>query len=292
MRNWMCCKLDRCDFFQRGNLHWLLAISGLDIRVWQLLIMASLLLSGVWLRDFSLYPAQIALTFTAGLITQWFFLRQFKLQQRGFLSAMITCFGLCLLLRSSTLWVHPVVVSLAMASKFLIRPQGAHLFNPANFGVVLGLIFFPHTWVTSGQWGADLTTALWLIAAGFFVTRNAHRLDITGYFLLFYGSLFLLIRIAWYGYPLAVFFHQFQNGALLLFAFFMISDPMTIPRHYKARIIHAALVSVFAYIWQYQFYGNQGIIWGLFLATPFVPLWNHLFPAPRYQWQSLSGENS
>jgi Na+-transporting NADH:ubiquinone oxidoreductase subunit NqrB len=267
-------------------------LRSLDIRLWQLLIMASLLLSGVWFRDFSLLPAQIALTFTAGLTTQYLFLRLFNLPQHGFLSATITCFGLCLLLRSSTLWVHPVVASLAMASKFLIRPQGAHLFNPANLGVVLGLTFFPHTWVTSGQWGQDLTTALWLIAAGFFVAKNARRLDITGYFLLFYASLFLLIRVAWYGYSLPVFLHQFQNGALLLFAFFMISDPMTIPRHHKARIIHAAVVAVLAYIWQYQLYWNQGIIWGLFWATPLVPLWNTLFPAPRYQWQPLSGEHT
>lgn len=263
-----------------------------DIRLWQLLIMASLLLVGVWFRDFSLYPAQIIFTFAAGLITQAIFLRLFKLKQHGFLSAIITCFGLCLLLRSSTLWVHPAVASLVMASKFLIRPQGAHLFNPANLGVVLGLTFFPETWVTSGQWGQDLTTALWLIAAGFFIGRNAKRLDITAYFLVFYASLFLLIRVVWYGYTLPVFFHQFQNGALLLFAFFMISDPMTIPRHHKARILHAAVVAVLAYIWQYQLYWNQGIIWGLFWATFLVPLWNHLFPAPRYQWQALSGEHT
>jgi len=272
--------------------HFIYTVWKLDIRLWQLLIMASLLLAGVWFRDFSLYPAQIAFTFAAGLSTQAIFLRLFKLEQHGFLSAIITCFGLCLLLRSSTLWVHPAVASLVMASKFLIRPQGTHLFNPANLGVVLGLSFFPETWVTSGQWGQDLTTALWLIAAGFFIARNAKRLDITAYFLVFYASLFLVIRVAWYGYTLPVFFHQFQNGALLLFAFFMISDPMTIPRHHKARILHAAVVAVLAYIWQYQLYWNQGIIWGLFWATFLVPLWNHLFPAPRYQWQALSGEHT
>ena len=264
----------------------------LDIRLWQLIIMASLLLSGVWLRDFSLLPIQIVLTFVAGLSTQFLFLRYFNLQQRGFLSATITCFGLCLLLRSSTLWVHPVIACLAMASKFLIRPQGGHLFNPANLGVVLGLSFFPQTWVTSGQWGQDLSTALWLIAAGFFVANNARRLDISGYFLLFYASLFLIIRVAWYGYSFAAFLHQFQNGALLLFAFFMISDPMTIPNHRTARLIHAAVVAVLAYIWQYQLYWNQGIIWALFWATFLVPFWNQLFPAPRYQWHSYSGEPS
>lgn len=260
----------------------------LDIRCWQLLVMASLLLLGVWFRDFSLLPAQIFLTFAAGLSTQYLFLRRLKLQQKGFLSATITCFGLCLLLRSSTLWVHPVVAVLAMSSKFLLRPQGGHLFNPANLGVVLGLSFFPHTWVTSGQWGQDLSTALWLIAAGFFVANNVRRLDISLCFLLTYALLFLSIRVAWYGYSLAVFFHQFQNGALLLFAFFMISDPMTIPNHPKARIVHAVIVALLAYIWQYQLYGYQGIIWGLFWATFLVPLWNYLFPAPRYQWRAAT----
>jgi Na+-transporting NADH:ubiquinone oxidoreductase subunit NqrB len=267
---------------------WTEKIKNSDPRIWQLVVMASLLMAGVWLRDFSLKPTQILLTFTAGLLTQAAFLRYFNLQQRGFLSATITCFGLCLLLRCSNLWVHPCVAVLVMSSKFLIRPFDQHLFNPANLGVVLGLTFFPSTWVTSGQWGADLTSALWFLAAGFFVANNARRLDISAYFLFFYASLFLGIRVFWYGYSLQVFLHQFQNGALLLFTFFMITDPLTIPRHRTGRLIHAALVAVLAYIWQFVLFRNQGIIWGLFFATFLVPLWNYLFPAPRYQWQAVA----
>jgi Na+-transporting NADH:ubiquinone oxidoreductase subunit NqrB len=187
--------------------------------------------------------------------------------------------------------VHPLVASIAIAAKFIIRPFGQHLFNPANLGVILGLTLFPETWITSGQWGADLTTALWLIATGFWVTRTVQRLDITLYFLISYATIFLMIRIVWYGYPLAVFFHQFQNGALLLFAFFMISDPMTIPQHAIGRLIHAMLVAIVAYIWQYWLYWNQGIIWGLFFATFLVPLWNRLFPAPPYHWTPFSGDS-
>jgi Na+-transporting NADH:ubiquinone oxidoreductase subunit NqrB len=256
-----------------------------DVRLWQLAVMAGLLTVGVWLRDFSLQPAQIALTFASGLLTQWWFLRRTGLRQHGFLSAAITCFGLCLLLRSSNLWAHPAVAGLAMASKYWLRVDGAHLFNPANLGVILGLALFPNTWVTSGQWGADMATAGWLLAGGFLVAGNARRLDISVYFLICYAALLLAVRVLWYGYPPAVFFHQFQNGALLLFAFFMISDPMTVPRQRKARLLHAALVALLAYGWQYGLYKNQGILWGLFFATPLVPLWNRLFPGPAYQWQ-------
>lgn len=269
-------------------IKWTGKIKNSDPRIWQLVIMASLLMVGVWFRDFSLKPAQIALTFTVGLLTQAFFLRVFHLQQRGFLSGIITCFGLCLLLRSSNLWVHPVVAALAISSKFLIRPFGAHLFNPANLGVILGLTLFPQTWVTSGQWGADLSTALWFIAAGFFVANNARRLDISGYFLLCYAALFLGIRVFWYGYSLQVFLHQFENGALLLFTFFMITDPLTIPRHRTGRMIHALLVAILAYIWQFVLFRNQGILWGLFFATFLVPLWNYLFSAPFYQWKPVA----
>ncbi len=66
----------------------------------------------------------------------------------------------------------------------------------------------------------------------------------------------------------------------------MISDPMTIPRHPTARWLHALIVAVLAYYWQYVLYKNQGIIWGLFFATLLVPLWNRLFVAPRYQWKN------
>lgn len=257
-----------------------------DVRLWQLAVMAALLAVGVSLRDFSLQPAQIALTFASGLSTQWWFLRRTGLRRRGFLSAAITCFGLCLLLRSSNLWVHPAVAALAMASKFRLRVDGAHLFNPANFGVVAALALFPNTWVTSGQWGADWVTAGWLLAGGFCVAGNARRLDISVYFLICYAALLWAVRVLWYGYSWAAFLHQFQNGALLLFAFFMISDPMTIPRQHPARLLHAALVALLAYAWQYGLYRNQGILWGLFFATPLVPLWNRLFPAPAYQWQS------
>ena len=43
-----------------------------------------------------------------------------------------------------------------------------------------------------------------------------------------YGLL-LIGRALWLGDPLSIPLHQLQNGALLIFAFFMISDPKTTP---------------------------------------------------------------
>src|SRR5437660_11230101 len=107
-----------------------------DARVFQIVFLAALLTIGVLLRDFSVQPLQIALAFAAGLATQAFWLKRLGLQQKGLLSAIVTCCGLSLLLRSDTLWAHPVAAALAMSSKFALRINGKHLYNPANVGVI------------------------------------------------------------------------------------------------------------------------------------------------------------
>jgi len=79
--------------------------------------------------------------------------------------------------------------------------------------------------------------------------------------------------------------HQTQSGALLLFAFFMISDPMTIPNRPRMRLLYAALVAGAAFLWQFYLYRPNGLIWALFLLTPLVPLLDRLWPGPKHQWQ-------
>jgi Na+-transporting NADH:ubiquinone oxidoreductase subunit NqrB len=152
-----------------------------DIRLIQLVIMAALLIFGAMVNEFDLDPKQVALTFLVGILTQIFFIRYFRLPL-SFLSVLITCFGVSLLLRSDNLWVHPLAILFAIAAKFLIRYQGSHLFNPANFAVIIGLAFLPGSWVTSGQWGADWVIAAWLIMLGIVVAGNAGRLDISVFF--------------------------------------------------------------------------------------------------------------
>jgi Na+-translocating ferredoxin:NAD+ oxidoreductase RnfD subunit len=78
--------------------------------------------------------------------------------------------------------------------------------------------------------------------------------------------------------------HQALNGATLLFAFFMISDPMTTPQHRRARIAYAICVAVIAFGWQFGLSRPQGLIVSLFLVSFTVPLWNIFFLSARYTW--------
>ena len=255
-----------------------------DARVFQILFLALLLTTGVLLRDFSLHPLQMALAFAAGLATQAFWLKRLGLEQRGFLSAIVTCCGLSLLLRSDTLWAHPLVAALAMSSKFVLRIHGKHLYNPANLGVIAAITLIPGTWVSPGQWGNDLALAVWLLMLGTIVTTRARRLDISWVFLGAFLGL-VALRIMFLGQSWAIWWHQLGNGALLLFTFFMISDPMTIPNRRGPRIAYALIVAAAAIAWQYLLFRPNALIWALFWATPLVPLLDRLFPGEGFSWR-------
>ncbi|MGB8432819.1 MAG: RnfABCDGE type electron transport complex subunit D [Burkholderiales bacterium] len=255
-----------------------------DARIYQIVFLGVLLGAGALARDFALRPEQMALTFVAGLATQFAFVRALGLQRVGVLSAVITCLGLSILLRADTWWAHPLVAALAIASKFTIRAGGKHLFNPGNLGVIAGVALIPGAWISPGQWGSDIASAVWVVALGTLVASRARRLDTSWIFLACYLGL-VAARILWLGYDWAVIVHQLQNGALLLFAFFMISDPMTTPNHRGARVAHAALVATTAFAWQYALFIPNGLVWALFLATPAVPLLDRIFRAERFNWR-------
>ena len=259
-------------------------LPALDARVYQIAFQAVLLTVGVLVRDFALDPRQMALAFAAGLVAQWLWLKALHLEHKGALSALITCFGLSLLLRSDTLWVHPLAAVLAISSKFVLRVNGKHVFNPANLGVIAALVLLPGAWVSPGQWGNDVALAGWFVALGGLVTQRARRWDIAWVFLAAWLGL-VAARVLWLGAPWTIFAHQFANGGLLLFAFFMISDPMTIPNRRSARVGYAVMVALVAFAWQFALFRTNGLLWPLFIASPLVPLIDRRWPGEKFNWR-------
>jgi enediyne biosynthesis protein E5 len=256
-----------------------------DPRILQIVFLGALLAAGAYFRDFSLRPTQIALTFAAALGTQRLLDRLTRRLAPTLLSATITSLGLTLLLRADNLWAMPAAAVFAIASKFLLRVRGRHLYNPANFGVGTALLILPGTWISPGQWGNDVALAGWLVVLGATVTSRARRADISWLFLVFYLGA-LAARVAWLGQRWAVWTHQLSSGALLLFAFFMISDPMTTPSHPRGRAAHAALVAAIAYAWGFGLFRTNAVLWALFVAAPMVAVWDLLWPAPKFDWNS------
>lgn len=265
-----------------------LALAPRDPRVLQIAFLGVLLAAGAYVRDFSLRPGQILLTFAAALGTQRLLDRLTRKRAPSLRSATITSLSLTLLLRADSLWALPVAAAFAIGSKFLLRLRGKHMFNPANFGVSAALLVLPGTWISPGQWGNDVALAGWLVVLGAAVASRARRADISWLFLVFYLGA-LAARVAWLGQRWAVWTHQLQSGALLLFAFFMISDPMTTPNHFSGRAAHAALVAAIAYAWGFGLFRTNALLWALFVAAPMVAVWDALWPAPKFDWTSQRG---
>jgi Na+-transporting NADH:ubiquinone oxidoreductase subunit NqrB len=258
-----------------------------DARVFQIVFLGSLLSIGVLARDFTLRPEQMALTFLSALATQAAFMQALGLRHRGVLSAIVTAFGLSILLRADSLWVHPLAAFLAIAAKFVVRVNDKHLYNPANLGIIVATTLLPGAWISPGQWGNDLAYAALFLMLGGTVVARARRVDIAWVFLGAWLAL-VALRVLVLGQSWAVWMHQLGSGALLLFAFFMISDPMTIPNATRGRILYAVLVACVAYAWAYLLFRPNALPWALFLATPMVPLIDRLWPAPRYQWRAAA----
>lgn len=258
---------------------------GADPRLWQIAFLALLLGTGTLARDFTIEAEQVLACFAAGLATQLAWVRALGLRRVGVLSALITCFGLSVLLRADSLWVHPLAAALCLSAKFVLRVRGKHLFNPGMLGIVMAVLFLPGAWISPGQWGSDLAVAGWIVVLGALVASRARRIDSSLAFL----AVFLAghaLRVAWLGQDWGVWWHQLQSGALLMFAFFMISDPMTSPDRDTARLAHAASVAGVALALQFGLWIPNGPVWALALCAPLVPLLDRWLPGARFAWQA------
>ena len=201
------------------------------------------------------------------------------------LSALITSLSLTLLLRTEFVALAVLAAVIAIGSKFLVRVRGKHVFNPANVALVTLMLASDHAWVSSGQWGSAAIGAFALACLGFLVLTRAKRAETTIAFLVIFGAL-LFGRAIWLGDPLSIPLHQVQNGALLIFAFFMISDPKTTPNSPLGRVLFAAVVASIAFTIQFIFYVPNGPILALILSAPLVPLIDNLLHGTQYRWDT------
>jgi len=257
-----------------------------DPRLYQIGTLASLLVYGMGWLDFDITAGRIVLLLATALATQRICDRlvggpPFHLSAR---SALISGLSLCLLLRTNRPELAALAAVVTIASKSLIRVGGKHVFNPTNGGIVAMLLLTNQVWVSPGQWGAAAIFAFLMACAGSLVVSRAARSDVTYAFMAFYCAL-LFGRSLYLGEPLAIPLHRLESGALLLFTFFMISDPKTTPDSRIGRIVFAALVAYGAWYVQFRLFRTNGLLWSLAACSTLVPLIDRLAPGSRYAWR-------
>ncbi|MFO1435781.1 MAG: RnfABCDGE type electron transport complex subunit D [Gammaproteobacteria bacterium] len=256
-----------------------------DPRYYQIACLAGLLIFGISRLHFDVSLLSVATIVGTALITQIGCSRLVGLYPDP-RSALISSLSLCLLLRSNSLWVLALGAVIAISSKFIIRVNNKHVFNPTNFAIaVLLLLLSEYAWVSPAQWGSKPWFAFMMLCAGGMVVHRATRSDVTIAFLLSWVTI-VFGRALWLGDPMSIPLRQLQSGALLLFAFFMISDPKTTPDSRSGRILFALLVAVGAGFVQFVLYRTNGLLWSLVLCSTLVPLIDRLLPGGSYQWKS------
>jgi enediyne biosynthesis protein E5 len=255
----------------------------ISVRVQQILLLFTLLLIGISREIIQLELWALPLALLSGLVLQG--IGDSKRRRKwNIASVTISCLSLCLLLRTQNPYVLFYAIFFTVLSKFLIVYKGQHFFNPTNFGIVVCLTVFPNlSWVSPGQWGNYFFPSLALSVIGVLVARNAQRLLTAFSFLSFY-SLMLLTRYLYLGDPLSIFTHQLKSFSLVIFCFFMITDPRTTPRSFKGQILYTFLIALTGYLLQFHFYIREGLFYALFFICLLNPLINKLFPAKEYQW--------
>lgn len=253
-----------------------------DARHWQLIALSGLFFLSRFISDFgasftgfgaALSGAMLA-QFIGGRVTGTAF---------AWKSAAITTLGLTILLRASNPVFWFAAGLIGIGAKFLIRYNKKHVFNPACIGIVAVTLLSGSAWVSPGQWGQTPLLAAFALGFAALVLSSAKRLDIALGFLVFFGGL-LFWRAMQLGDPLVIPAHQMQNGALLVFAFFMITDPRSTPDSRLGRLIFAAAVAGLAAWLSWGPHVRGSMLYALAALAPLTILLDRLVPARRFEW--------
>lgn len=265
----------------------------LDPRYFQVIFQVIFLGYGIiflnWNADWQHYSISIAgcllFQYAADSIKSKRFLKPNEFDRWGF-SILISAMSLCLLLKTNDWYVSLLTAFLTVASKYILRFNKKHIFNPSAFGIVATILLTKDAWLSPGQWGSNAVIFFGVITFGTIVVTRVQKLDVSLAFLLTFIGLLYWRQEYVLGWPMDHFIHSIITGSLLLFTFFMISDPRTSPNHPIARIIWAVLIAVLSFYFAAFKWKYNTIIWVLVAAAPLVPLLDKIFKAKQFHWTS------
>jgi enediyne biosynthesis protein E5 len=158
-------------------------------------------------------------------------------------SAYITGISVGILLRSPFLWPYILCAFISIASKYVLRFRGRHLWNPSNLGVSLVLFLAPETVsLLSVQWGNVVApmVVIWLL--GSVIVWRVGRFYLSATYVVSF-LLFSFVRAAVTGIPWVAAVAPITGPMYQLFIFFMVTDPKVTVRPMWAQCLVVFLVA-------------------------------------------------
>ncbi|MBI3747564.1 MAG: hypothetical protein HY262_01745 [Chloroflexi bacterium] len=252
-------------------------------------------------------------------------------QSRSFVwpaSAMLTGSGVALILRvvgtrpddpwSTADWhVFAGIAAFSLLTKYVIRYRGSHVFNPSNIGLVLAFVVLGNSRIEPLDfWWAPLNA--WMLAAylvilggGLLITRRLRLLALAATFWVGLAAGTGLLAASghcmtanWAFAPVCGldFWRVIVTSPeVMIFLFFMITDPKTVPAGRVGRVVFGFLVAAASTLLmapQTNEFGTKvGLIAGLVVICAVRPALDRLLPEPRtagdevrrFAWRVVGG---
>lgn len=209
------------------------------------------LILGITVLGFNRNPVQILSTIILACALDMLLHYIFKGKTLLFpLSAAITGASLSILVNyAHGLWYPIVPIFFAIASKYLLTFNGRHVFNPSLFGIVLSLLIADGmiSAAPAYQWGGSIAVAIFIVTAALILfVFKIQRTTLIVSFLVFYfiALAFRAWLTRWHMPPETWFMGALTSPAFYLFAFFMITDPVTSPAGRNGQILMALIIVI------------------------------------------------
>jgi len=157
-------------------------------------------------------------------------------------------------------WIFVGTAAISLLSKHVIKWRGEHIFNPSNIGLVICFLALGRNraapldfwWGPTSAWLALALVVI--VTGGFAILRRLHLLRVAlGFWVSFAAGIGVLalaghsMTARWHLGPISG-FHLWwvliTSPEVLVFLFFMITDPKTAPRSPSARLVYAVSLGV------------------------------------------------
>jgi Na+-transporting NADH:ubiquinone oxidoreductase subunit NqrB len=227
-------------------------------------------------------------------------------------SAMLTGSGVALILRVPSTpvddhwtthkwYVFAGVAALSLSTKYLIRYRGSHVFNPSNLGLVVAFVVLGSSRVEPLDfWWAPLEGGMLaayavILTGGVLITRRIGLLAAAATFWVALAAGVGLLAASghcmvarWAFSPVCGFDYWrviVTSPEVLIFMFFMITDPRTLPTGRVGRVVFGLLVAIASTLLmapQTNEFGTKvALLGGLVVVCALRPLVERLVPEPR-----------
>jgi hypothetical protein len=161
-------------------------------------------------------------------------------------SAYVSGISVGMLVRSPEFWPYALCSAISITSKYVLRVDNRHIWNPSNFGIVAMLVLAADA---VGRFHITLTYVLSFL-------------------------LFSWVRAAWTGHPWLSEVAPITGPMYQLFIFFMITDPRTTVRPIWGQVLVAFLIAALEAVLRiYEFV--YAPFYALFILGPAALLIEH-----------------